>query len=403
MCLCGGDKFFGCLARAMYMTQKVALCLAAVAVVTCLVTSMVIAGGVGVGLGYHYCVVEAKTYQLDIQTFRRAYNKKPDILKRSQNLTDVRAEIESDGSNGEDFPLAPFDDSDGQTSEEQREGGERSEGVSYGDGDSTPNDRDGNAGREVEEERHPPVGGGSTDDVEPSAVHLLYKNLDDDGDVAEREEERKKGGIGRGRNITGDTRASSPPSSPSNGLERHGQEGRDPRARHGLLLAKQHSPAADDSIVEIISRDGAARDSEQLSVEVAIRLFREELQEIRREIREFRGEFLELRASLPPMTARMDDIDRRLDNVEERMATNVNVSAVKVLEEAVANLQLELHNRDQERLDNDVLITNVVEGAGESVLHIVATIGTKLGVKLDERDIVCAERLGVRREGGQDP
>ncbi|XP_026331513.1 uncharacterized protein LOC113238877 [Hyposmocoma kahamanoa] len=134
---------------------------------------------------------------------------------------------------------------------------------------------------------------------------------------------------------------------------------------------------------------------------VAIRLFREELQEIRREIREFRGEFLELRASLPPITARMDDIDRRLDNVEERMATNVNDSAVKVLEEAVANLQLELHNRDQERLDNDVLITNVVEGAGESVLHIVATIGTKLGVKLDERDIVCAERLGVRREGGR--
>lgn len=173
------------------------------------------------------------------------------------------------------------------------------------------------------------------------------------------------------------------------------------RGMGSQLSAQQPSPVIDESILEITNRYGTTRDSQETTVEVAIQLFREELQEIRREIREFRGEFFELRASLPLITARMDDIDRRLDDVEERMAANVTDSAVKMLEEAVANLQSELHDRDQERLDNDVLITNVAEGAGESVLHVVNAISSKLGVKLDERDIVCAERLGMRREGGR--
>lgn len=174
------------------------------------------------------------------------------------------------------------------------------------------------------------------------------------------------------------------------------------RGMGSQLAARQPSPTSDDYVAEITSHDDdTARDTEEVTFEVAIRLFREELQQIRREIREFRGEFLELRASLPPITARMDDIDRRLDDVEKRVAANAAGNAVRVLEEAVANLQLELHDRDQERLANDVLITNVGEGAGESVLHVVTAIGTKLGVKLDERDIVCAERLGMRRESGR--
>lgn len=167
------------------------------------------------------------------------------------------------------------------------------------------------------------------------------------------------------------------------------------------LPAWQSPAAADDSIAGITGRGGTVSDSEELTVEGAIQLFREELQEVRREIHEFRSEFFELRIALPPITERMDEIDRRLDDVEKRVAANVADSAVKVLEEAVANLQLELHDRDQERLDNDVLITNVVEGAGENVLHIVTTIGTKLGVNLDEKDIVFVERLGRRREGGR--
>lgn len=156
-----------------------------------------------------------------------------------------------------------------------------------------------------------------------------------------------------------------------------------------LPPARQPSPAA-----EIINHGVTARDSQEAKVELAIRLFREELQEIRREI-------FELRTSLPPINARMDDIESQLDDVEDRTTTNVADSAVKVLEQTVANLQSELHQRDQERLNNDVLISNVREKAGENVTYVVTVIGCKLGVAMDERDIVSAERLGMRREGGR--
>lgn len=145
------------------------------------------------------------------------------------------------------------------------------------------------------------------------------------------------------------------------------------------------SPAVDDSVSEITSRGATARDSGEPTVEVANRLFREELQGIRGEIREFWDELLELRSSLPQITARMHHFDRRLGDVEDRIAANVTDSAVKVLEEAVANFQLQLHDRDQVRLDNDLLITNVGEGAGGSILNIASVIGSQLGLKLDER------------------
>lgn len=75
------------------------------------------------------------------------------------------------------------------------------------------------------------------------------------------------------------------------------------------------------------------------------------------------------------------------DNKVGRLATNVADTAVMVLEEAVASLQLELHDRDQERLDNDVLITNVVREQ-VSVLQVVTVIGARLDVKLGERNVV---------------
>lgn len=68
---------------------------------------------------------------------------------------------------------------------------------------------------------------------------------------------------------------------------------------------------------------------------------------------------------------RRDDVEKRMaTNVEKSMAINVEKrtakdaadSVVKVLlVEAVANLQFELHDRDQEHLDNDMLIINVGE------------------------------------------
>ncbi|KAG7303796.1 hypothetical protein JYU34_010692 [Plutella xylostella] len=48
-----------------------------------------------------------------------------------------------------------------------------------------------------------------------------------------------------------------------------------------------------------------------------------------------------------------------------------------------------------------VTVSQIPEENGENPLQIVALVATKLGVKLDERDIVSAERVGPRHRSGR--
>ncbi|KAJ8719936.1 hypothetical protein PYW07_011979 [Mythimna separata] len=45
---------------------------------------------------------------------------------------------------------------------------------------------------------------------------------------------------------------------------------------------------------------------------------------------------------------------------------------------------------------NDIVISSVPEAQEENPTHLLQLIATKLGVSLDDRDIVCAERAGGR-------
>ncbi|XP_063537556.1 uncharacterized protein LOC134746915 [Cydia strobilella] len=60
----------------------------------------------------------------------------------------------------------------------------------------------------------------------------------------------------------------------------------------------------------------------------------------------------------------------------------------------LSKLRLELSDRDQELLLNDIEISSVPESHGENVMHLVTTLGQKLGVELTEHDIVDAMRVG---------
>ncbi|CAG9098049.1 unnamed protein product [Plutella xylostella] len=75
------------------------------------------------------------------------------------------------------------------------------------------------------------------------------------------------------------------------------------------------------------------------------------------------------------------------------------------LREQVQQLQLELNERDQASLQNDVELTHIPESVGESVGHVVLAVARKLGVALEERDVVSAGRVGAPRrvEAGQPP
>lgn len=70
---------------------------------------------------------------------------------------------------------------------------------------------------------------------------------------------------------------------------------------------------------------------------------------------------------------------------------------VKQLRGEVTELRHEIARRDRIQLLNDVEIMGVTEHKGENVNHIVAVVADKLGVNLDERDVVHASRVGRYR------
>lgn len=116
------------------------------------------------------------------------------------------------------------------------------------------------------------------------------------------------------------------------------------------------------------------------------------------------------------LSGQIGDLSERVRKVESQNASlhaelaalkgqpNAIVGTSSKLNDVIANLQMELNEREQSTLLNDVEISGVPELPGESVLSIVAAVSTKLGVELDHRDIVSATRAGpVRRETGGGP
>ncbi|XP_048003921.1 uncharacterized protein LOC125240119 [Leguminivora glycinivorella] len=104
------------------------------------------------------------------------------------------------------------------------------------------------------------------------------------------------------------------------------------------------------------------------------------------------------------MSSRMDSCDSRIDNLcariealETKTASPSGLSGNGTdasLLETIAQLKTDLNDRDQDLLHNDLEISCVPEQAGENTIHIVSTLGQKLGVTLSEHDIVDATRVG---------
>ncbi|XP_063538677.1 uncharacterized protein LOC134747927 [Cydia strobilella] len=69
------------------------------------------------------------------------------------------------------------------------------------------------------------------------------------------------------------------------------------------------------------------------------------------------------------------------------------------LEQTIASLKMDINDRDQEILSNDIEISGIPEETNERALHLALSVSNKLGVTLDDKDIVHAERAGPLRRG----
>lgn len=156
-----------------------------------------------------------------------------------------------------------------------------------------------------------------------------------------------------------------------------------------------------DTVMQTVSTACAVSEPSpdtQLTLREEIKLFRSELREIRDELREFRREMAELHTSHGVCTQRVDGLEAKIEAIEKRQSAAVPDGNVSQLERTVARLQLELNDRDQELLSSDLEIANIPEMPGENIVHTVVLVATKLGVSLEERDIVYAQRVGIRIE-----
>lgn len=124
---------------------------------------------------------------------------------------------------------------------------------------------------------------------------------------------------------------------------------------------------------------------------------REEMQEFQRSVRaemqEFRRSITGLTSAVGACNSRIDELNKRVEFLENSRF-NQEPADGNVLNKAIAGLKLELNERDQDLLCNDLEIAGIPEERNENPTHLTLAVATKLGVKLEERDIVSAERVG---------
>ncbi|XP_022815865.1 uncharacterized protein LOC111349122 [Spodoptera litura] len=139
-----------------------------------------------------------------------------------------------------------------------------------------------------------------------------------------------------------------------------------------------------------------AASATDLNVAYEIRCFRQELGAMRDEFRQFQSELLSLRMTVNDCNQRMTTIESKVSDIERRFEEQspANFDAV---EASITALKTQLNDRDQELLQNDLIIAGIPETKGENAFHTVRVLSAKLGVTMDEQDIVNIERIGAVR------
>lgn len=126
------------------------------------------------------------------------------------------------------------------------------------------------------------------------------------------------------------------------------------------------------------------------------------------EMRGLRAEMSEFRATVAGLDIRVGGMEQRLEALERQepaatSATSAPDSRVVELEVTVNALKMELIEREQEALLSDLEVGHLPEERGENPVHVVTVLASRLGVSLEERDVVFAERVGAPPAQGERP
>lgn len=100
-----------------------------------------------------------------------------------------------------------------------------------------------------------------------------------------------------------------------------------------------------------------------------------------------------LTRTIQAQNTRIDKLEARVENLEKTQ-NETQCQDVTVLENALQQLRADIAEKDQALLTNDIEIAGCTEVANENCVHIVLNVAKKIGVEIDERDVINAERVG---------
>ncbi|XP_063380852.1 uncharacterized protein LOC134667383 [Cydia fagiglandana] len=129
-----------------------------------------------------------------------------------------------------------------------------------------------------------------------------------------------------------------------------------------------------------------------------LQLFRLELAGMRQELSTMNNNLEKLSNTVSGLDDRLTSLEQRVQILEDQPVQPGDVqNDIKGLMDTVDRLKLELNDRDQELLSTEVEITGIVETSNESPVHLAVLVAQKLGVEMESRDVVSAERVGMKR------
>ncbi|XP_060810109.1 uncharacterized protein LOC106141276 [Amyelois transitella] len=138
--------------------------------------------------------------------------------------------------------------------------------------------------------------------------------------------------------------------------------------------------------IESISND----DIDYSNMKSCMKTLAEEMQAMRKDI----GRMCDkIDTFTETISTRVNLLEARIDSLESKKS-EVENKKIKDLEGTVLQLKLKLQEREQEALGNDIELASFPEVKNENTTHLVLAVAKKLGVELEERDVVNAQRAG---------
>lgn len=118
----------------------------------------------------------------------------------------------------------------------------------------------------------------------------------------------------------------------------------------------------------------------------------EEIRAMRLDVRNVHNEICDMKNEIRSCLARVDELENRIEALEKR--TSVQIEAGPEVNTLISKLKSDINEREQDLLANDLEIKNFPEESNENPTILVIKIADTFGVKLENRDIVSAERIG---------